>query len=453
MIPNTSMSLKRCLHSGSVLVLSPTLWPESNSSAAGVRTSALLEHFASTNTFENVMYASGSQSEPKSKLKNVSYHHLPSNRTADIRCFLDEQNHIHTVIFDRFFAEEAYSFQFYHHSPKTLRVLDMQDMHSLRYHRQNMVQDLDKVDSFVGLDCLVDGRILKSIPSIDNRQSKQSLLLRELAAIHRSDLVMVCSNAEMSMLTDVFHIHQEKLVLSPFFVPQRQVDTKEISPKFEERRDFVFLGGFKHFPNIDQVKVLKNVIWKRIRSFLPDANLHIFGAYAPSHIHQMNDKSNGFLVHGYVENLDILRKYRVMLAPVRYGAGLKGKIVDSWIHGCPVVTTSIGGEGMMEDIEDNQSGWGGLVGDDNFQFVQNAVHLYSDPLVWNDCHENGFTMLHKLFDQKRNFEKLDNAISYSNDLKDIRRRKDYTSALLWDQNARSTEYFSKWIELKEISER
>lgn len=429
---------------GDILILSPTLWPEPNSSAAGVRTTALLKYFANSPSYNNVHYACGGKREPDTTLDRVTYHYLPVNRTAEIQAFLQRQHNLQVVIFDRFFAEEAYSFHFYNKANHILRVLDMQDMHSLRYHRQNIVKTWEDQKSGVGLDCLKDGKMIKSIPTFDSIHLKKSLLLRELAAIHRSDLVMVCSSEEMSLLQNEFGVTPEKMILAPFFVPSQRHKTLN----FEDRKDFVFLGGFKHPPNIDQVKILKNVLWEQIRKQLPEAKIHIYGAYPPLQVQQMNDTRKGFLVHGFLPNLDDLNHYRVMLAPIRYGAGLKGKIVDSWIHGCPVASTSMGMEGMFIESDANFA-WGGLIGNDNEDFVKNAVNLYSDKFIWKQCQENGFSLLHKLFEERSNLERIQRSITEANDRKDTRRSQDYTSALLWSQTHRSTEYFSKWIELKE----
>jgi hypothetical protein len=101
-------------------------------------------------------------------------------------------------------------------------------------------------------------------------------------------------------------------------------------------------------------------------------------------------------------------------------------------------------------VESNENfAWGGLIGNDNEKFIKNTVTLYSDRTVWKRSQVNGITLLHNLFEERTNLERIQNAISIANDNKDVRRSQDYTSALLWAQTARSTEYFSKWVELKE----
>jgi glycosyltransferase involved in cell wall biosynthesis len=468
-----------------ILFLSPSLWPQPNASAAGVRTAALLQHFASPNhnSFDQVHYGCGLEEQPTITFPSVQMHHLPSNRSERLLQFTqnDLDGNLKAVVFDRFFAEEAYSFHFYNNGKRSevLRILDMQDMHSLRYHRQNLIQemDLDPAANRFGLDHLSQSRVLDSFPMVpytDERQEGHSsaknphlTLVRELAAIHRSDLILVCSPFELKLLRDEYRIHPEKLVLAPFFTKgieeyhttstkSEELQSSIPSPhSFETRRDFVALGGFKHPPNVDQVLILKKYIWPRIREKIPDAKLHIYGSYPPPRIQQLHDAKSGFLVHGYVDDLNLpLGQGRVLLAPLRYGAGIKGKIVDAWRYGCPVVTTPIGAEGIgfNEEEYDNQGqgyNWGGQVASDNDSFIKSAIELYSDERLWMRSQSNARRLLKDLFDAKKNLNVVDDAIAAAVQDMHCRRQRDYTAAMLWHNTARSTEYFSRWIELKE----
>ena len=246
-----------------------------------------------------------------------------------------------------------------------------------------------------------------------------------------------------------------------------------LMPTFTERTDFVTVGGFKHPPNIDSIKVLYHTLWPRIRSQLPNAQMHIYGAYPTQEILSMHDEAAGFLVHGHVQDLDtVLRNCRVLLAPLRFGAGIKGKIVDAWRCGCPVVTTLVGAEGMRGDSCNatsiggsssssttssqhsnwNTNGsqeWGGMIAEDANDFVNHAVRLYNDKNVWNNCQEKGTFLLNTLFNGKNNLPIVEKAVHDAmTKLKD-RRNRDIIGSLMWHQSARSTEYFSRWIELKE----
>lgn len=466
-----------------LLFLSPTLWPQPNASAAGVRTAALLQHFASPNQnlFEQIHYGCGLEKDHSTiTIPGVQMHHLPPNRSEQFLQFLHRDGldgTLRAVVFDRFFAEEAYSFYFQGRGrggdgkmSDVLRVLDMQDMHSLRYHRQNLVETMDNMDRFGGgLDHLSSGsgsRIVDGFPMVDifdrgkEKSSKNSsmTLLRELAAIHRSDLTLVCSSFELDLLIDEYGIPRDKLVLAPFFTNNDE-ECQAPSHSFETRRDFVSLGGFKHPPNVDQVICLKKHIWPQIKKKIPDAKLHIYGSYSPPRIQQLHDAKSGFLVHGYVDDLALpLRRCRVMLAPLRYGAGVKGKVVDAWRYGCPVVTTSIGAEGIglvhqqqQEECDEmpNDMNWGGSVASDNQSFIQSAINLYSDKTQWMKSQSSARLLLKTLFDAETNLKVVDDAIANAVDDVHSRRRRDYTSGMLWHHSTRSTEYFSRWIELKE----
>ena len=128
---------------GSILFLSPTLWPEPSSSAAGVRTTNLLQNFASTpSLFDSVHYGSGAPKPSTlteyAHLHSLSTHHgiklhdVPANKSDIMQDMLSDLPNLRAVLFDRYFAEEAYSFHFHRWKPNVLRILDMQDFHALR---------------------------------------------------------------------------------------------------------------------------------------------------------------------------------------------------------------------------------------------------------------------------------------------------------------------------------
>jgi hypothetical protein len=440
--------------------------------------------------FSDVHYACGLSSSKQPQINftsippNISVHHMPPNRSINIQQFLssNEMNNLQAVIFDRFFAEEMYSFHLYKYRPNVLRILDMQDVHFLRYHRQSIVetkmQQTTNLSSQFTLSHSCMEKVMSSIPStstaIQHESNKfkkhkvQSILLRELASIHRSDLTLVCSTRELNLLRNEYGIPSHKLALASFFVNhdddsdrnntthchQLQSEKGEYqsnSSAFEARNDFIALGGFKHPPNVDQAKVLKYTIWPKIRQQIPDAQLHIYGAYPSSSILQLHDERNGFLVKGYAKDLNhVLSKHKVMLAPLRFGAGIKGKIIDAWNFGCPVVTTPVGSEGMT-DVTSNNDEWGGIIESENIKFAQAAIDLYRNEKLWNQCQSTGRNLIKQLFDADTNFLQLNHDLQIALQERESRRNSDYFSSILWSQQARSTEYFSKWIEQKEIN--
>jgi glycosyltransferase involved in cell wall biosynthesis len=157
-----------------------------------------------------------------------------------------------------------------------------------------------------------------------------------------------------------------------------------------------------------------------------------------------------FLVHGRIYDLDSeLRKRRVLLAPLRFGAGIKGKIVDAWRCGCPVVSTPIGAEGMVDNNAMHTGHWGGSVTSTTDDFVEAAISLYTENTTWNKAQATATLLVNKLFDKESNFKRVQAAVENTMLALNERRAADVTGAMLWHQSHRSTEYFSRWIELKE----
>jgi len=413
----------------------------------------------------------------KIQMPNVSIDHVPVNRSTFMKEFLysKQMKNLNAVIFDRFFSEEAYSFHFYNEKPNVLRILDMQDMHSLRFHRQSIV-DKYKSDALVtqkSKDEINNNRstktqqeassfdlsqqlieeVISSHPNVVQNQNMpqwskantNSTFLRELASIHRSDLTLVCSPFELELLRDRYGIPPHKLALASFFVNV----VRGNMASFEERCDFVTVGGFKHQPNVDQVKVLKYNIWPSIRKQIPQAKLHIYGAYPTQDVLKLHDEASGFLVKGYTQNLEqILNSSRLLLCPLRFGAGIKGKIVDAWKYGCPVISTPIGAEGMT----DGSQKWGGKVTSNANDFIQSAIQLYCNKKKWEECQITGLKLTKSLYCKENNFRQLDEVLKVALKTRHQRRESNFFSGMLWHQSTRSTEYFSRWIELKEKSQ-
>jgi len=198
---------------------------------------------------------------------------------------------------------------------------------------------------------------------------------------------------------------------------------------------------------------------------MPRARLNVFGAYPTPDILSLHDEDAGFHVRGKVDDLDdALRRSRVLLAPLRFGAGIKGKIVDAWRCGCPVVTTRVGAEGTTTTSNDDGDGggdlgarttiaddcrWGGLIADDAVDFAKAAVELHEREDLWNRCRDNGTGSLRRIFDGRVNLPVVECRIR--DGIADLAKQRtmDIFGSILWRDARRSTEYFSRWIELKE----
>jgi hypothetical protein len=374
------------------------------------------------------------------------------------------KNSIDLVVFDRFFVEEAHSFRFRHAFPDTALVLDMQDMHSLRWGRQAIAESWDKearkqAQHSDPLGCLP--RVLNYLPNVEDER-----FLRELASIHRSDLTLVCSPRELHWLNTVYNVPGEKLCLASFFVDENSYENKPLprSPSDAQPPRFVFCGGFKHAPNADAANLLIEHVWPRLKTELPKSTLHIYGAFCPDHLlaHNRKSSSTGIHVHGYEPDLASIfgRDGGILLAPLRFGAGIKGKIVDAWVFGMPVVTTPIGSEGMTISRNDDVSGgdggvvFGGSIASTLEVFCQEAVDLARDQGVYRQAQISGF-LLRELFSASANWKQVQTRLLdvLDGDTLAHKRKRDPTRAMLWHQSLRSTEYFSRWVEMKETAAR
>ncbi|CAI5983785.1 unnamed protein product [Closterium sp. NIES-64] len=316
--------------------------------------------------------------------------------------------------------------------------------------------------------------------------------------MHRCDLTLLCSQAELALLTRCYAFPPHKLALASFFydspetVPGGAVGERRVAGStspcaaptpspWEQRQHCVVLGTFRHAPNVDAVSWLASHVWPLIRAQLPLAECHVYGSYVTATISSLHDPSSGFIIRGHAPSLHMLASYRVLLAPLRYGAGIKGKVLDSWRHGTPVVTTPIGAEGMGgggggeggEEPGEGDKGmtegageggggkqgggpqqWGGLCGTGDAEaFAADAVRLYSDPHLWTTCQSAGRTILHQQFGMHSNAPALLAALSAAKKNMRDNRMHDYTGAILWHDSNRATEYFSRWIELKEMGAR
>jgi len=163
---------------------------------------------------------------------------------------------------------------------------------------------------------------------------------------------------------------------------------------FKERRDIIYLGGFLHTPNIDAMLWFAKEVFPLVLKELPYIKLIIIGHSPPDNIRAL--ACDNIRITGYVKDLTPwFDKARLFIAPLRYGAGLKGKIVTSMYYGLPVVTTSIGNEGL--DLKDGEQA---MIADDAEQFAAKLVRLYSDELLWRSMSLNGMQLVRDRFSER-----------------------------------------------------
>ena len=161
----------------------------------------------------------------------------------------------------------------------------------------------------------------------------------------------------------------------------------EQAPGVDARRDLFFIGGFQHQPNVDAMLYFANEILPLVRARLPDVKLRIVGSHMPDSIRAL--QSSAIEAVGYVEDVEpCFAQARVFVAPLRHGAGMKGKIGQSLSQGLPVVTTGIGAEGMGL-----RHGVEALIADDPDEFAAAVVRLYQDQALWAELSAAGLALM------------------------------------------------------------
>ena len=326
------------------------------------------------------------------------------------------------VLFDRYITEEQFGWRVMEQCPDALRILDTEDLHFLRKAREEAV---------------------KKKKSVKDANLFTDICKRELASILRCDLALIISQFELELLKNTFSISSEILYYLPFLIEKEVVmDKKQLF--FDKRVDFITIGNFLHSPNLDAVLQLKREIWPLIRAKLPKAQLCVYGAYAPQQILELHSESESFLVKGWIEEVTlVMQKAKVCLAPLRFGAGLKGKLIDAMCLGTPSVTTSIGAEGINGDLP-----FAGIVVDDLKEFANASVVLYCQEDDWVKAQESGFRIIEERF-QKELFSEafLTRIITLQKNLVK-HRNANFMGQILQHQSLQSTKYMSKWIEEK-----
>ncbi|APY09389.1 glycosyltransferase [Winogradskyella sp. J14-2] len=406
------------------------VWPEPKSSAAGSRMLQLIEQFLNQD-FE-ITFASAAKTSDNTydlSLLDVRTQSILLN-DASFDDFIS-QLQPDVVLFDRFMVEEQYGWRVAEQCPNALRVLDTEDFHGLRKAREHALKE--------GVEVTVE--------HLQNDTTK-----REIASIYRCDLSLIISEAEIDILTQQFKIDERLLHYLPFLLEPIEEERINNLPTFEERQHFITIGNFLHPPNYDAVLYLKQSIWPLIRPQLPNAELHIYGAYESQKVTQLHKEKDGFLIKGFAECVsDVMQQAKVCLAPLRFGAGLKGKLIDAMQNGTPSVMSSIAAEGMFDNRckdechTERSRSVNGFITDDPEAFAQKAVELYTKAEVWKDKQQNGFKVLNHRFDKSNFKDEIAQKIEeLRTDLK-THRQKNFIGNILQHQTLQSTKYLSKWI--------
>jgi len=401
-----------------------SVWPEPASSGAGLRIMEMIRLFQKQ-AWPVVCASTAERTEHTSKLDELAVRSIPIAVNDSSFDRLIRQLQPDLVLFDRFTMEEQFGWRVEKHCPNAMRVIETIDLHCLRHARHlrfkrqpGVVLDVAQSDLY------------------------NDIALREIAAIHRSDLSILVSDYEMTLLQTQFGISADIIHRCPFMFEAQQLHRS--SPSFEDRAHFISIGNFRHAPNWDAVQWLQQQIWPLIRSRLPDTELHIYGAYAPPKAFALHQPAAGFHILGRAEDLDtVMQQARICLAPLRFGAGIKTKLADAMLNGTPSVTTDIGIEGMSRGLP-----WGGAVANDAAAFAEAAVSLYQHAAAWQQAQANAFEIVRRVFDAPSNGDALIRRLLDVRDNLAGQRQQHFTGLMLKHHHQRSTEFMSRWIEAK-----
>ncbi|MFP4334049.1 MAG: glycosyltransferase [Wenzhouxiangella sp.] len=259
--------------------------------------------------------------------------------------------------------------------PRARIIFDTVDLHFLREQRQAQLDD-----------------------SANMLAASERTRKAELGLMTDCDITLVVSPVEQKLLAEL-------LPRSDIRVLSNIHTVHGCRQPWSARRGLMFVGGFQHPPNIDAAEWLIDDIFPLIRAELPDVKLHLIGSRMPDALRER--ASAGIIVHGFVEDLTpYLNGCRLSLAPLRYGAGVKGKVNQAMAWGLPVVATACAAEGMFlrngEDV---------LLAEDSAGFATQVIKAYRDEVLWQRLSAGGLANVDQHFSRAAAARVVENLLS------------------------------------------
>ena len=259
-------------------------------------------------------------------------------------------------------------------APKAMCIFDTVDLHFLREQRAAEI-------------------------SGSRRMHRQSTASRrqELALIRASDLSFVVSPVELDMLRKELPDSRVELLSNIHEIHGR-------SMPFSARHDLLFVGGFGHPPNEDAMRWFVAEILPLLREHDPSMRLHIAGDITPEARHALAQP--GVEIYGRVDDLSSLMNHcKVSVAPLRFGAGVKGKVNMAMSYGLPVVVTPIAAEGMHL-VDGNDA----LIAATAADFAEAVWRVYRDEGLWMRLSDEGIANVQRHFSPEVALQVLRNAL-------------------------------------------
>ena len=205
---------------------------------------------------------------------------------------------------------------------------------------------------------------------------------------NKVDVIHVVGSYEYKILKEKY---ENKIIRNiPLYIYEKHYHN--IEKDFSKRKDLIFVGGFLHRPNIDAIRWFSKKIYPKILEKFKDMIFHVVGSNITDEITQMNSKN--IKIEGYLSDKDLhilYQKCRIAVVPLRFGAGVKGKIIGAAYNQIPIVTTSIGGEGLDYSI-------GAFIIEDNEDSIAKVIcDLYEDYIKLQKMSESGKLLIDKYF--------------------------------------------------------
>ena len=398
------------------LVIIGKVFPEPNSTAAGSRMIQLMDLFLTQN-YQIKFLSTATISENSFDLssKNIQFQNILLNDSSFDELIINLNPDV--VVFDRFTTEEQFGWRVSEQVPNAVKILDTEDLHFLRNARE---------------------KAFRQNKNLENSDLINDVFKREIASILRCDVSLIISEFEMNLLIEKFKIDENILFYLPLFGAVKKPKTS-----FSERKNFVSIGNFLHEPNWQTALQLKK-LWKDIKKQLPEAEIHIYGAYATEKVFQLHNEKEGFIIKGKAESVEtVFKTAKVLLAPIPFGAGIKGKLLESMQFGLPNVTSTIGAEAMHGNFE-----WNGFITDNENEFIEKVVLLYQDENLWQKSQENGFNIIENRFKKELFEPHFIHKIQEISENLESHRNQNFLGQILQHHTLQSTKYLSKWIEEK-----
>ena len=224
----------------------------------------------------------------------------------------------------------------------------------------------------------------------DREKKKQSeeWMQRELKLMRTADLSYYPSYVEEQEVHKIDAAIRVKAITAYVFDYLHEAGDRDVS----DCRDIMFVGGFRHDPNVDAVLWFLDKIWPLIHKER-DIRFNIVGSHAPEEIKAFHGK-DGIVVKGFVSDEELDRLYaecRIVVVPLRYGAGVKGKVVEALYHGAAIVTTSVGAEGIRGIAK------AAVIADKPENFAAEVIRLYEDEAMLSRLAGEGKNLIREQF--------------------------------------------------------